>query len=174
MPAILGNGLTRFCVGRRPGGACTGEVAVSLGGMDFCNAHLEALLGALRAREELLDTPPTPAEAAGFRSVANAVVYYLGSRTTGHVKIGTTTRLRSRFMSLTSVRQEAVLLATEPGGMDAERRRHRQFALLRVGGEWFRKEPLLMQHVAEVRAAHGILETGDGRLPGWAIAPLRA
>lgn len=103
-----------------------------------------------------------------------AVVYYLGDPSTRRVKIGTTTRLRQRFLSLAPTHKKIVLLATEPGGHALERSRHKQFASLRAHGEWFRKEPILMEHVGAVRLDHGVLETGDGAIPEWGIAPLQS
>ncbi len=77
-------------------------------------------------------------------------------------------------MTLSSLSRKVLLLANEPGGLELERQRHQEFKGSRVQGEWFRKTPALLGHVASVRGKHGILETGDGHLPGWGIAPLRS
>ncbi len=74
------------------------------------------------------------------------VVYYL--RWADRIKIGTSHRPRQR---LAAIRHEE-LLAFEPGGRDVEQRRHREFADLREGGEWFTAAPSLLAHIAEVRA----------------------
>lgn len=65
------------------------------------------------------------------------------------VKIGTSTNLSERCKALNP--QE--VLATEPGDALVERRRHRQFAPLRVHGEWFRMAPELLEHIANLSNA---------------------
>lgn len=71
----------------------------------------------------------------------DAVVYYI--RFAGRVKIGTTTCLASRLRAL----PVDELLATEPGGVAVERCRHRQFADVRVVGEWFTFSAALREHI---------------------------
>lgn len=73
------------------------------------------------------------------------VVYYL--RYAERIKIGTSTRPRQR---LAAIRHDE-LLAFELGGRTLEQQRHRQFAALREGGEWFRSAPELLAHVAALR-----------------------
>ncbi|MFJ4225172.1 GIY-YIG nuclease family protein [Microbacterium sp. NPDC089695] len=73
------------------------------------------------------------------------VVYYL--RFDRRVKIGTSRRPRQR---LASIRHEE-LLAFEAGGRDVEQARHRQFATIREGGEWFTLDAALEAHVATLR-----------------------
>lgn len=70
------------------------------------------------------------------------VVYYI--RFDDRVKIGTSANPRQRLAALWH--QE--LLAFELGGRAVERRRHQQFADLRLGGEWFGAEPALLAHAA--------------------------
>ena len=72
------------------------------------------------------------------------VTYYvrLGNR----VKIGTTTHLANRLQHIPCEE----LLAVEPGGVDVERERHRQFQQLRVTGEWFEYAEPLISHVAQL------------------------
>ena len=72
------------------------------------------------------------------------VVYYV--RWADRIKIGTSHRPRQR---LGAIRHEE-LLAFECGGRELEQRRHREFADLREGGEWFRADPRLLAHVAAV------------------------
>lgn len=73
------------------------------------------------------------------------IVYYM--RLGDLVKIGYTTNLTARLESINP--QE--VMTTEPGGPDRERRRHEQFAALRVHGEWFRLAPPLTDHIEAVR-----------------------
>lgn len=75
------------------------------------------------------------------------VVYYI--RYDRRVKIGTSRRPRQR---LASIRHEE-LLAFEPGGRDVEQARHREFAEIREGGEWFTLTPSLATHIARLRGA---------------------
>jgi hypothetical protein len=75
-----------------------------------------------------------------------AVVYYM--RLGDMVKIGWTTNLATRKAKINP--QE--ILATEPGDATVERERHKQFADLRVHGEWFRLESPLTKWISEVKA----------------------
>lgn len=70
-----------------------------------------------------------------------AVVYYarLGNR----IKIGTSTNVRDRMTDLSAEE----LITLEYGGRNIELQRHREFATLRVVGEWFRMEEPLMGHM---------------------------
>ena len=72
------------------------------------------------------------------------VVYYL--RWDRRIKIGTSSRPRQRLAAI----WHHELLAFERGGRAREQERHRQFADLREGGEWFRADPVLLDHVAEI------------------------
>lgn len=72
------------------------------------------------------------------------VVYYL--RWDQRIKIGTSSRPRQRLAAI----WHHELLAFERGGRALERERHRQFADLREGGEWFRADAVLLDHIAEV------------------------
>lgn len=69
------------------------------------------------------------------------VVYYLRWR--DRIKIGTTHRPRQR---LAAIRHEE-LLAFERGARSLEQQRHREFADLREGGEWFRADARLREHI---------------------------
>ncbi|MCW4384929.1 GIY-YIG nuclease family protein [Salinibacterium sp. SYSU T00001] len=73
------------------------------------------------------------------------VVYYL--RFERRVKIGTSAHPRKR---LAAIRHDE-LLAVEPGGRALEQQRHREFAALREGGEWFTLTGELAEHVSALR-----------------------
>ncbi|MEV7608954.1 GIY-YIG nuclease family protein [Microbacterium sp. NPDC089320] len=73
------------------------------------------------------------------------VVYYI--RYDRRVKIGTSRRPRQR---LSSIRHDE-LLAFERGGRDLEQARHREFAAIREGGEWFTLTPQLGAHIATLQ-----------------------
>lgn len=74
------------------------------------------------------------------------VVYYL--RFDRRVKIGTSARPRQRLSAI----WHDELLAFEPGGRALERQRHREFAALREGGEWFTLTDDLAAHIAALRS----------------------
>lgn len=75
------------------------------------------------------------------------VVYYL--RYDARVKIGTSTRPKQR---LAAIRHDE-LMAFERGGRAVEQARHRGFAALREGGEWFTLTGDLETHIDGLRAA---------------------
>lgn len=79
------------------------------------------------------------------------VVYYL--RWDDRIKIGTSAQPRKRLAAIWH--QE--LLAFERGGRALERQRHRDFADVREGGEWFTATPELRAHCAGLR----------GETPPW-------
>jgi hypothetical protein len=81
-------------------------------------------------------------------------VYYIRcAGAAGLIKIGTAVDPRKRLSQLqTGSGETLTLLAVEPGGLDVERRRHRQFRAYRVRGEWFRAEPALLRHIEAVKA----------------------
>lgn len=74
------------------------------------------------------------------------VVYYL--RFAARVKIGTSAHARRR---LAAIRHDE-LLAFERGGRALEQQRHREFAALREGGEWFTLRDALAEHIASLQA----------------------
>lgn len=74
------------------------------------------------------------------------VVYYL--RFDRRVKIGTSRRPRQR---VSSIRHDE-LLAFERGGREVEQQRHRDFADIREGGEWFTLTAKLDAHIVTLRA----------------------
>ncbi|KHK96350.1 hypothetical protein LK09_15270 [Microbacterium mangrovi] len=75
------------------------------------------------------------------------VVYYL--RYQDRIKIGTSRNPRQRLAAI----WHDELLAFERGGRAVEQARHRQFADLREGGEWFTAAPELLAHIATLAHA---------------------
>ncbi len=73
------------------------------------------------------------------------IVYYI--RFDERVKIGTSSRPRQRLAAL----RHDELLAFERGGRALEQQRHREFASIREGGEWFTFTPALRMHVSQLR-----------------------
>lgn len=88
-------------------------------------------------------------------------VYYV--RSGEWIKIGFTTRLRSRMSELRA--RPGDLLAVEPGGPELERERHRQFTAERVSKrrEDFSRSERLEAHMEELKRQHAI--------PSWSSAP---
>lgn len=85
------------------------------------------------------------------RPERKSIVYYI--RRGELIKIGTTVTPQQRFKAL----MPDEILAFEPGGVDEEAARHRQFAAARVDqrGEYFRPVDALMAHIADLRKLHG-------------------
>lgn len=104
-------------------------------------AELHSEHNAMIRRLVLEDNERRARDASG----APPCVYYarLGNR----LKIGYTLNLRQRMSDI----QPEELMATEPGGLMVEARRHKEFARLRVSGEWFRYEDELVEHVEALR-----------------------
>jgi hypothetical protein len=132
----------------------------------FCPDHEEqaaTLLahtaGAAKVREleiGLTQTPTTWTRKYGHRARPipqngrHAPLVYFARRER-LIKIGTTTNLRHRMMSL-----HAQELATEPGDLIRERQLHQHFNHLRASGrsrEWFHPEPDLIAYINQLRAA---------------------
>lgn len=78
-----------------------------------------------------------------------SVVYYVTWRDKDVVKIGVTQNITMRLRNLSTMKSRAILMASEPGGYYLEKKRHRQFAHLRIAGtEMFRYVPQLAEHIA--------------------------
>lgn len=139
-----------LCGGRTKGErSCRKTVVKTVGDVPLCPDHLAAVVRALAMER---------GDTSGFEVFG--VVYYVGDPDTQQVKIGCTTRLASRFAAIRTQRPDVRLLAIEPGYLDLERMRHRQFARDRVthhGGnrEWYHKTDQIMDHVNEIRGRHG-------------------
>lgn len=101
-------------------------------------------------------------------ALGGSVVYYI--RRSNLIKIGTTTRLRSRMNSL----MPDEILALEPGDEHTEAGRHLQFTELRADprGEYFFPGAALLAHVSRTRREHGAppegLPTLRGASRAWA------
>lgn len=126
--------------------ACIAQYVESAARIDEVQAQARADRAARKA------VPASPAPWAG-RPIPEerilppdrvSLVYYaqVGDR----VKIGFTTNLVERMSAIVPEK----LLAVEHGGPKLERARHKQFAALRTQREWFRFEPPLTEHVANL------------------------
>jgi hypothetical protein len=81
-------------------------------------------------------------------------VYFVEAN--GFIKIGFTADMERRMCALASSSPHpTTLLHRMPGTRDHEIDLHRQFAHLRVRGEWFRSDPELLEFIEGLRAAGG-------------------
>jgi hypothetical protein len=150
--------------------------------LTLCGQHYEGYLSVLdlirdgeRAREsiEILASMENDDEAAGrarwqeYRQLAaeQAVVYYVRIRDL--IKIGTTTNMKDRMNKLLADE----VLATEPGGEELERMRHKQFAHLKVRGERFDPGPDLLSHIAMIREHFGEPQMTGPISFNWRVLP---
>lgn len=83
----------------------------------------------------------------GISAGDRAVVYYM--RLGNRVKIGTSGNLRKRILVI----QPEDCVGYELGDRTLEAKRHREFAHLRVSGEWFDLQPDLVRHVNTLTVA---------------------
>ena len=121
------------------------DIGELVGGIPLCPNHQGILKGAFKA-EFLAETNVGPRQ---FREV----VYYTTWPDADVVKIGTSTRLRTRMHGLSSgLKGRARLLVVEPGSFALERKRHREFKAVRKSGtELFRLVPLIQEHIDNLR-----------------------
>ncbi|MEU6674781.1 GIY-YIG nuclease family protein [Streptomyces sp. NPDC046925] len=100
------------------------------------------------------------AEVFGRSYPEGHVVYYL--RFCCRVKIGTTTNLTKRLYGI----PHDELLAVEPGEVELESLRHRQFNANRIKGEWFDMTQELFQHLLDLRGGQPWTHMPDSWIHG--------
>lgn len=104
--------------------------------------------GLLRQEAKLqreLDRERVRAEEAARAEASR--VYFVRRESDGLIKIGTSRTLAARMVSLKRDHGALQMLAATGGAHREETAMHRQFAELRVEGEWFRPELPLLEHV---------------------------
>lgn len=101
-----------------------------------------------------------PYHQATLTGTSDSIVYYV--RRGELIKIGTTADPITRFDRL----MPDEILAFEPGDVEQETLRHRQFDHLRGHGEHFRSAPELLEHIRQIRHLHGDPD------PSWPSAVL--
>jgi len=84
--------------------------------------------------------------------VQDEVVYYI--RIGNRIKIGTSVNFPLRMAQL----NPEEIMAIESGGYTLEHHRHRQFADIRVHGEWFAFDAKLKAHMDQVRQNNPVRE----------------
>lgn len=110
--------------------------------LPLCQVHAWQAYMRFRDILDAHDAPPPP-------EPKPPLVYYL-MLSPNTVKIGTTTNLPRRVTSLRT--DMAYVVAVEPGGLDIEAERHRQFARDRIGRrEDFRLSEPLRTHIEHLR-----------------------
>jgi hypothetical protein len=125
---------------------CTARALNVIVGIPLCLDHIQQIRATLNGEAVPVAVAPISGE---------SLVYYAPHPTKPLIKIGVTQNLHKRMRGL-GVRR---VLATEPGGYRLERKRHGQFASLRVSGsEWFRSTDWLLQHTANL-----VRDFGPGR-----------
>lgn len=95
---------------------------------------------------------------------ANSIVYYV-QRPDGMIKIGTSRAADSRLGSIGRAHGQLVLMAFHTGARAEEAAVHRVFKTLCIGGEWFRPELPLLEHIAKVRKTMSNLVPENDGLP---------
>lgn len=120
---------------------------------------------------------PTPSAVTTSTPLpAGSYVYVIGRRgTEGPVKIGTTTDLPARLMSLRSGKGaicpedmptvDLEVLHFHPGGRTLERELHERYAHSRIIGEWFNLKPadaraIIGRHIAEQDTCEAVQQRG--------------
>jgi hypothetical protein len=121
-------------------------VTVERGWLAMLAADIERLepgvLDEMRERLNELDRGQAP----------NAGVYFIQAGDT--VKIGTSTDISRRFRTLRTMSPLPIeLLGAIPGGRAEEAELHREWAPLRLHGEWFQATPELLGRIAGLCAA---------------------
>ncbi len=109
-----------------------------------------------RLRWEL--TPASERQAAAREREArmrakeqSTLVYFIQDTGLGNIKIGFTKDLQERLLKLqTSAAHELKVLKSLPGGRKKEYALHKQFEHLRIGGEWFKPEPELLDFISRI------------------------
>lgn len=124
--------------------------ALQLATTKFQRAEERAAVEA-RQEQRLKTMAQEAPEPGAYGDAPGGVVYYI--RRAQYVKIGTTTQLRGRMLSL----MPDEVLAVEPGSYRLEGEMHRRFASLRVRPnlEFFHLQDELRKHIQDVLARVG-------------------
>jgi hypothetical protein len=93
---------------------------------------------------------------------SHSIVYYV-QRPDGMIKIGTSRAPGTRLDGIARKHGQLILMAFQTGAHAEETAVHRTFKALHIGGEWFRPELPLLDHIAKVRKTMSNLlpETDD-------------
>lgn len=106
----------------------------------------------------LVDPKEAPHKPEGY-------VYFIQLDNAGPIKIGRAKNPIKRLKGLqTAAHKQLRLLAVIPGNSTTEKELHREFRDLRIGGEWFRAESILLAKIREL--------LGRKKLPAWRSAQM--
>lgn len=95
-----------------------------------------------------LDTADRIASALSVNTGQAQWIYFVVESGSGAIKIGVTTNVKKRVISLQRDTPHTVkLLATMRGNFQVESLLHRLFAYARIRGEWFRPVPELLEYI---------------------------
>ncbi len=168
--------MARWASGGRyhgPGDICGDPADKTVAGIDLCNHHADRLTKwryfeepeeRVRGKTRSLREADREYEQAVRESdlhrekirAASSVVYYIRRASDGAVKIGTSTKLRSRMTALRAEHGELTILLTHSGTMKEESQMHRQFAGYRLRRtEWFAPSKVLLRWILDRRGLHG-------------------
>jgi len=98
-------------------------------------------------------------------------VYYALSGV--HVKIGVSKNPWARAADMRTARPDTKIVAVESGGVDLERRRHKQFEADHVEREWFLYSDTIQSHIATLRPVEEPVRESKSTAPLSYPAPLR-
>jgi hypothetical protein len=74
------------------------------------------------------------------------------------IKIGFATNVKSRMIGFqTALPYPVILLAQTDGTRRLERKLHRQFKELRLRGEWFKRDPLVLEAIEDIKSGKPLL-----------------
>lgn len=139
--------------------------------------RLRAEQAKLDARKQRLDQRERKLEAARLRLQSelrqDSVIYYLRRTSDGLIKIGTSRRFAARLNALRGEHGQLQLLLAHAGSYEREDELHGQFAALRVEGEWFRPEDVLLRWIISQRRRRDC-QQWEGQLSIWAIRKMLA
>ena len=94
---------------------------------------------------------------ASYGSSSLDEVYFIQAGDAGPIKIGHSTSVRSRLISMQSGSPVRLrLLLTLPGGQQLERFLHQAFAQFRKHGEWFEPHPSLVRIIETAKSPRGV------------------
>ena len=104
-----------------------------------------------------IDEATSAKEIVRAQTVGRTFVYFI--RCAGHIKIGYTGSFVSRFVKmLTDMPPGMHIIHAEDGTRATEQILHREFAELRVRGEWFRVDARIYEHIRQRRVVLGMPE----------------
>lgn len=154
--------------GASPGRICGKEVYQVIAGVSLCRGHadkMHAWCNAAIAEKaqyqrdaEEIRKEDHQREMRSWAADGSQIVYYV-LRRDGMIKIGTSANFAARLIALGYQHGPLSVLLTHCGDHEREREMHRQFAHLRVTGEWFLPGPGLLRWILATRRKRANAQT---------------